>query len=190
MDERFPQAVGGSAASGTATETSDLDLLVVLPEARADVSYVETMRYEGQQVEAFVYGPVALQRWVKKGRTDRRPVLDKLIGEGIALTASADTRSVQEAARTALNEGPGPLSEDELRQRQYSLSGVLDDLQDATDSGETFVLSATACRLCYIQKLRCGAAASSSMSGPVTTVSRRPSAKTLRHGCMRVALPG
>ncbi|MET1058339.1 MAG: nucleotidyltransferase domain-containing protein, partial [Nocardioides sp.] len=150
VNERFPQAVaaflGGSAAAGTATKTSDLDLLVVLPEARADVSYVETMRYEGQLVEAFVYGPVALQRWVEKGRSDRRPVLDKLIGEGIALTASADTRSLQEAARTALNEGPAPFSGDELRQRQYSLSGVLDDLQDATDSGEAFVLSATAWR--------------------------------------------
>jgi len=55
----YPQACaafsGGSAASGDATESSDLDLLVVLPDEWSAISFVESLRYEGQLVEAFVY---------------------------------------------------------------------------------------------------------------------------------------
>ena len=38
-------------------------------------------------MEAFVYGPEALRLWLDKGRDDRFPVLDRLIGEGVPLTA-------------------------------------------------------------------------------------------------------
>ncbi len=136
--------LGGSAAAGTATESSDLDVLVVLPAAHADTSFVETTRYEGQLVEAFCYGPTALANWLDKGRAERRPVLDRLIGDGIALTDSDESDRLQVAAREVLLAGPEPLSHEERRLRAYSLSAVLDDLVDATDPGERFLLSAAA----------------------------------------------
>ena len=53
----YPQALaaflGGSAASGDATDSSDLDILVVLPDEWASASFVETVTHEGQLVEAF-----------------------------------------------------------------------------------------------------------------------------------------
>ncbi|WP_150460258.1 nucleotidyltransferase domain-containing protein [Nesterenkonia ebinurensis] len=56
----FPQGraafLGGSAASGGATASSDLDILIVLPDEWSSTSFVETTTYEGQLVEAFVYG--------------------------------------------------------------------------------------------------------------------------------------
>ncbi len=150
VDQRFPVAgaafLGGSAASGTATDSSDLDVLVVLSPAHAETSFVETIRFEGQLVEAFCYGPVALETWLDKGRGERRPVLDKLIGDGVALRDSAESRLLQAAAREVLRAGPGPLTPEEQRSRAYSLSAVLDDLVDATDPGERFVLSGTAWR--------------------------------------------
>jgi hypothetical protein len=146
--EQFPEAsaafLGGSAASGQATKTSDLDILVVLSEARANVSYVQSTRFQGQLVEAFVYGPGGLQQWLEKGRTERRPVLDKLIAEGIVLTEGAHALVLKEASKRVLGEGPTPLRSDELRLRRYVLSATLDDLADATDRGETFVLAANA----------------------------------------------
>ncbi len=150
VEKRFPEAgaafLGGSAASGAATDSSDLDVLVVLSEAHADASFVETTKYEEQLVEAFCYGPVALETWLEKGRRERRPVLDRLIGDGIALTGSDESRLLQEASREVLLAGPAPLSGEEQDLRAYGLSAVLDDLVDATDPGERFVLSATAWR--------------------------------------------
>ena len=150
VEKHFPKAgaafLGGSAAAGAATDSSDLDVLVVLPEAHADVSFVETTRYEGQLVEAFCYGPAALENWLEKGRRERRPVLDRLIGDGIALTDSDESRLLQVAAREVLLAGPASLSSEEQGLRAYSLSAVLDDLVDATDPGERFILSATAWR--------------------------------------------
>jgi len=149
-EQHFPEAgsafLGGSAAAGAATDSSDLDVLVVLSEAHTDASFVETTTYEGQLVEAFCYGPVALENWLEKGRRERRPVLDRLIGDGIALSDSDESRRLQAAAREVLLAGPAPLSGEEQGLRAYSLSAVLDDLVDATDPGERFVLSATAWR--------------------------------------------
>ena len=148
--ERFPSAraafLGGSTASGHATETSDLDVLVVLPEEWADVSFVETTMFQGQLVEAFVYGRAALERWLEKGRAERRPVLDRFIAEGVALTDNAPTRALAEASRETLAAGPSALTSDELRLRAYTLSGLVDDLADSTEPGERFVILTTAWR--------------------------------------------
>ena len=77
--------LGGNAGTGAATANSDLDILVVLPTDWAEVAFVETTTFQGQIVEAFVYGEAALDSWLEKGRADRRPVFDRLIAESIPL---------------------------------------------------------------------------------------------------------
>lgn len=150
VEERFPIAeasfLGGSAATGRATESSDLDILVVLPEQWKADSFVETTDYEGQLVEVFVYGRDALQNWLIKGREGRRPVLDKLIGEGIALTGGRAARDLIDGSRRVLDHGPADPDPAELGVRAYSLSAVLDDLVDVADPGERFALKATVWR--------------------------------------------
>lgn len=150
VEERFPIAeaafLGGSAATGRATESSDLDILVVLPEQWKADSFVETTDYEGQLVEVFVYGRDALQNWLVKGREGRRPVLDKLIGEGIALTGGRAARDLIDSSRRVLDQGPADPDPAELGVRAYSLSALLDDLVDVADPGERFTLKATVWR--------------------------------------------
>lgn len=97
-------------------------------------------------MEVFVYGPEALHLWLRKGREERRPVLDKLIGEGVPLTGGAVADSFGDESRRALLAGPSEPDSVELRSRAYSLSALLDDLVDATDAGERFVLMSTAWR--------------------------------------------
>ena len=135
----YPQAVaaflGGSAASGLATESSDLDILVVLPGRWSSTSFVETSTYEGQLVEAFVYGRDALSLWLKKGRDEGRPVLDRLIAHGVSLSEGKVAESLVVAARRALDAGPAPIDPEQLNRRRYALSALVDDVSDAVDQG-------------------------------------------------------
>lgn len=146
--ENYPQAcaafLGGSAASGDATESSDLDIVVVLPDDWSSTSFVETTSYADQLVEAFVYGRSALQSWLEKGRAEARPVLDRLIGQGLALVPGELGEQLASASRKVLDAGPMPIDPDQLRLRRYSLSAVLDDLGDATDPGARAVAMAAA----------------------------------------------
>ncbi|TDE92543.1 nucleotidyltransferase domain-containing protein [Occultella glacieicola] len=148
--EEYPVArvafLGGSSATGQATNSSDLDVLVILPADWDEVSFVETTTFDGQHVEAFVYGVPALERWLAKGRAERRPVLDRLIGHGIPLVGEPLARDLQARSQAVLAAGPEPLAESELALRRYALSATLDDLADAAGTAEEFVLASTAWR--------------------------------------------
>ncbi len=137
--------LGGSAATGHATTTSDLDILIVLSDQWEEVSFVETVEHHGQLVEAFVYGREALQPWLNKGRSERRPVLDRIIAEGAPLTSGALTDDLVRKAKAALAAGPPPAEPTELRIRTYTLSAMVDDL-GTTDAGVRYVIAATAWR--------------------------------------------
>ena len=138
--------LGGSAGTGVATANSDLDILVVLPTDWAEVAFVETTTFQGQIVEAFVYGEAALDSWLEKGRADRRPVLDRLIAEGIPLTEGSRGRQLARNSKVVLADGPSVASDDERRARAYSLSGIVDDMAGTEDPGERFVMALTAWR--------------------------------------------
>ncbi|MGP5306405.1 nucleotidyltransferase domain-containing protein [Brachybacterium alimentarium] len=147
---RYPQAcaafLGGSAASGDATESSDLDVLVVLPDEWSTVAFVETTTYKGQLVEAFVYGGDALEDWLGKGRAQARPVLDRLIGQGQPLLQGRFAEELASASQKVLGAGPPPAETVQLKLRRYSLSAVVDDLRDAEDRGVRAVVMSTAWR--------------------------------------------
>lgn len=147
---RYPSAVvavlGGSAVSEAGTATSDLDIFVLLGEEWAETTFVETTTHEGWLVEAFVNGPVAVEEWLRKGRAERRPVLDRIAAEGVALTENEATLHWMERARNVLAAGPGPADVGDVRRRRYALSGLLDDLAGTEDEAERVVLLANAWR--------------------------------------------
>jgi predicted nucleotidyltransferase len=149
VSRRYPDArvafLGGSTATGTGTPTSDLDILVVLDEDGGD-SFVETSAHQGWLVEAFVYRPSAAERWLEKGRGERRAVLDALAASGIPLTDNDETRAWAARSRAVLAAGPRAAEPEELEVRRYSLSAVVDDLEGAAAPEELFILQATAFR--------------------------------------------
>jgi hypothetical protein len=75
---------GGSAAAGTATSTSDLDIALLYP--RGHSSYAATTRYRGWFVEEFVHTEASLDFWHQKETVERRPVIADLWAHGILLT--------------------------------------------------------------------------------------------------------
>ncbi len=150
MEQRYPHAagaiLGGSVATGHWSATSDLDVVVLLTEEFEEVAFVETSTFEGQLVEAFVYGPAAWLFWTEKGRAERRPVLDSIVANGVALTDGPLTSACQRDSQLVLDAGPGAPEPDDLNRRRYGLSALIDDLEGAADAAEAHVIAATAWR--------------------------------------------
>jgi hypothetical protein len=130
VDERFPEAVqawlAGSTTTGSATETSDLDITVLRDDG--DV-YRESERYAGWPVELFVHTPASVQHFVAKDLERRHPTMARLIACGVPLLGDggADVRTECEAV---LERGPGPVPAEDLELMRYGLSDLLDDLTD------------------------------------------------------------
>lgn len=144
IEEKHPQAsasiLGGSAASGTATSTSDLDIAVLYPNGHSN--YAETTRYRGWLVETFVHTPESLQFWYQKEAEERRPVIAELCASGILLTDDGSGDQWQAGARSQMAQGPRPITDAERDSRRYDLSALIDDLSGSKSEAETFILTA------------------------------------------------
>lgn len=144
VQEEHPGAcasiLGGSAATGTATSTSDLDIALLYPAGHSN--YAQTSRYRGWLVEAFVHTPESLQFWYRKEAQERRPVIAALCASGILLTDDGSGAAWQADAQSHIAAGPRPLTNEERDFRRYNLSALVDDLSGNKLLAEAFILSA------------------------------------------------
>jgi len=113
--EQFPEALAavlaGSSAAGTATATSDLDIVVVL--AGLPAPYRETIRVDGVPVELFVHTADSLAYWYYRERAEGRCTLAHMLATGTALTG-AGAESTQAAACRWVEAGPERWTSDQL----------------------------------------------------------------------------
>lgn len=130
--ERYGEArvlfLAGSVMRGEATETSDLDIVVVyerLAHARRE-SFVS----EGWPVEAFVHDP---ETWEHFAQVDRRrgvPVILRMVVEGVEVPeASEFSAGLKRRAAEVYEAGPERWDEDEMRLRRYRLTDWVDDIR-------------------------------------------------------------
>lgn len=144
VEENHPGAcasiLGGSAAAGTATSTSDLDIALLYPNGHSN--YAQTSRYRGWLVETFVHTPESLKFWYRKEAQDRRPVIAALCASGILLTDDGSGATWQAGALAEMARGPKPLTDQERDSRRYNLSALVDDLEGADSLAEIFMLTA------------------------------------------------
>jgi hypothetical protein len=125
--------LAGSTALGTATATSDLDIVVVLDGPPAP--YRETIRVSGTPVELFVHTSESLAYWFDRERSEGRCTLAHMLSTGVAL-AGRDVDSIQSAATRWVEAGPERWTQDQLEHRRYALTDALDDLVGAVDPDE------------------------------------------------------
>jgi predicted nucleotidyltransferase len=138
----FPEAdaafLGGSAAAGTATPTSDLDIAVLRPTGHE--TFRNTTRETGRIVEWFAHTPDTVDRFLDD--SDRRAVMASIYGHGIVLinkNGAAD--NVAARAQAILAAGPSPRDPQELEALRYSLTDVYDDLTDAKNDHEQLAIA-------------------------------------------------
>jgi hypothetical protein len=132
--ERFPETraafLAGSATTSARTSTSDLDVVVVLPEDDPTAPFRETTRCAGWLVELFVHTPASLRHYREAERERNRPVLDLMCALGHPLLGP-ECDEVAAGARAALANGP-VLDGRERERRRYVLTDLLDDLRGTT----------------------------------------------------------
>lgn len=147
---RFPGATGvvlaGSTVTGTSTPTSDVDLLVLGPDAMFDdgrTSLAATVEESGRLVELFAYTPEAYREWAGREVAAHRPVILAMLRDGLVLRSDAAVAELRAWATGVLAAGP-VVDLHALDLRRYRVSGTLDDLADARDPLERAVLLAEA----------------------------------------------
>jgi len=139
---RFPAALGvvlaGSAAAGTSTPTSDVDLLLLGSEEMFDggaSSLAATFEHEGRLVEVFAYTPESFRTWAERAIEKLRPVTLAMLRDGVVLRESPALLELRAWATHVLDAGPS-IAQHELDVRRYHVSALLDDLSDASDPVE------------------------------------------------------
>lgn len=111
---------------GGATDTSDLDITILLETAEVRR---ETLTYRGWPVELFVHTEESVRHFVAKDLARRRPTMARLVASCVPLVATNDGASLREECAQVVAAGPGPLPDDELLLARYMLTDQLDDLE-------------------------------------------------------------
>jgi predicted nucleotidyltransferase len=132
---RFPHAAcvfaAGSFHRGEATSTSDIDLVAIVE--GGDAPFRESFFSEGWPIEAFVHTRESLRRYFRTDAETRTPSLPTMCLEGAVICDIAGiAESIQMEARTLLAAGPPPLSPEEIDDRRYSVTDLLDDFVGCT----------------------------------------------------------
>lgn len=144
--DRYPQAraawLGGSVASGHATETSDLDITVLLSGPPAPFRNSEMV--DGWPVEWFVQTEESLLQFCDHDRTRRRrPTTMRLVGSAVVLVdADGSGARLRNQLHAMDRQGPPPIRHAELENHRYAVTDLLEDLTGAQYPDERLTVAA------------------------------------------------
>lgn len=143
IEEHFPQCLvaflANGVLSGRRTPTSDLDIVVVLDDLPAP--YRRTIIAYGWVVEFFVHTRESLHQFFELDAKDQRCTLAKMCTGYVIRDSAGLAESVQAEAQGVIDAGPRRLSREQLDERRYHLTDLLDDLEGATDPEEIIFIA-------------------------------------------------
>lgn len=144
VDQAFPTCdaafLAGSIVRGEATATSDLDLVIVTKEVTAP--YRESLYAYGWPTEVFVNTPTSYREFFASNIQRRRPSLPRMCAEGIIVRDHEGVaQRLKQEARDLLEQGPPPLSKEEITQLRYAVTDLLDDFIGSVRTGESFFIA-------------------------------------------------
>lgn len=134
--------LAGSVGRGEATAHSDLDLVVIYP--RVSVAYRESFFHRDWPVEAFIHDADSLEFFFADVDPQLgRATLAEMIAEGHEVPGATDlTAKLKVRAAEILQAGPPSLSEEEIQDRRYHISELVDDLREPKNRGELIATAA------------------------------------------------
>ena len=144
VEHRFGDAlaafVAGSWLRDEATETSDLDIVVIAD--RADAPYRVSFRELGWPIEAFVHTLDSLRWYFMRDAAGRTPSLPMMCAEGaIVRDQELLAYRIKADAQGLIERGPAPLDREELLTRRYALTDLLDDFLGCRSPDEGLIIA-------------------------------------------------
>lgn len=119
--------LAGSVAKGNAGPGSDIDAVLIHHHLPAAVR--ETHERQGVTVELFLHDPDTLAYFWEADRKQGKPSLARMVANGLPIAGDpALIEELKRQAQAVLDDGPPPLTEEELRVRRYSISDLAADL--------------------------------------------------------------
>lgn len=135
--EKFPDAacafVAGSITTGHGTESSDIDLIILFNDETHE-TYRESITCEGWPVEIFVHNLKSQDYFMNEDlRTGKCATLSMII-TGILIDPDQTTGLARkEKAESLLQQGPIPMTKEQIDHVRYFLTDLLDDLRHPKD---------------------------------------------------------
>ncbi len=150
VEQAFPACdaalLAGSIVRGEGTATSDLDMVIVTKELTAP--YRESLYAYGWPIEVFVHTPTSYREFFVIDIQRRRPSFLRMCVEGIILQDHEGVaQRLKQEARELLEQGPHPLSKEEITQLRYALTDNLDDFIGSVRQGENFFIASELAKL-------------------------------------------
>lgn len=136
--------VAGSVVRGEASTYSDLDLVVIFPSVRA--AYRESFTHKGWPVEAFIHDLETLRYFIYRiDQPQGSSTLCEMVKEGLEVPEPCKaTVEAKTLAAEVLKQGPPILTHEDIEDRRYHISELVDDLRDPRSRHE---LNAAAARV-------------------------------------------
>jgi hypothetical protein len=140
VKERYPGAVCAFASGDwqrrEETPFSLVSIVVIM--TRVETAHRESLRVDQIPMEVFVHDP---ESWdslsLKKDRVKGDAAVVKVIAQGEPLLAgSAMASEMQQRAKALLASGPEPLSEDQIQEKRYQISVLMNELRAPRGHGE------------------------------------------------------
>jgi hypothetical protein len=128
--------VAGSVVRGEASTYSDLDLVVVFPKVKA--AYRESFTHKGWPVEAFIHDEETIRYFFNHvDRPIGRGTLADMIIEGHEVPGPTPlTESLKSYANEIIKEGPPALTAEDLDDRRYHITELIDDIREPRNRQE------------------------------------------------------
>ncbi|MBT2425153.1 nucleotidyltransferase domain-containing protein [Streptomyces sp. ISL-112] len=144
VEEHHPDAqaafLGGSVVTARRTPMSDLDIVVILRGSPAP--YRASFRSGEWLVEMFVHTEATWHSYVDREVRKRRSPLLWMCSDGILLLDKDGTGAHLAAeARKLTAAGPPAASAEEIDDRRYAITDLLDDLAGSAEQGERLFIA-------------------------------------------------
>ncbi|WNQ13346.1 nucleotidyltransferase domain-containing protein [Paenibacillus aurantius] len=119
--------LGGSTASGRASASSDLDLVII--DDTQETSHIVYRQWEDFPVDALVLKGTDLPAALRRGIETGNPILQRICAEGWVLRDDGTAGSLIRECAEDLACGPMPYAEEEIALIRYEIHDFLTDLQ-------------------------------------------------------------
>ncbi|MBO4520140.1 MAG: nucleotidyltransferase domain-containing protein [Alphaproteobacteria bacterium] len=143
LAERFPKAkcafIAGSVVRNEATATSDIDMVIIHDTAVMPKAYRASAIFQEWPIEMFVQNDNSFAYFLKQDKACGMPALLGMIADGIIVPEGNEyAADIQNKARAVLAAGPAALSREEIDNRRYGLTDLLDDMESPKNTAELY----------------------------------------------------